>query len=502
MKENIIEDIELNINKDSNNLLECEEYFLMKENNIYKLIIEKRNNNIIIKCRNYNIKYNNNDLSLLTNTNYNNINEAYDYIINIFEKNNVSIKDITLNKSMILQLKINILNEEKEIEITLEYNKEAINNNHNELIKEVNDLKDEIKIIRKEMNDLKSNSFCIIDTNSLQNNTPKKTNLKNIKFLKDIAKDSFAFSTLDNTFTIFKSIDNILNLIYANESKSIISYNLINNKKIKELKHAHENFITNFRHYLDNINKRDLILSISDKDNNLKLWNNQNWECLLNYKEINNSGNLYSACFLNDNNQIYILTSNYNNENSEPIKIYDFNGNKIKEINNSNEKTFFIDCYNDSALSKNYIITGNIGCVKSYDYNKNEVYHKYPDNGNKIHFSVVVNCHDEKNINLIESSYDGDIRIWNFHSGELINIFKINDEGLYGICLWDSNYLFVGGRDKAIRLIDIENKKIVITLRGHNRNVLTLKKISHPKYGECLLSQSNNDYIKIWNFKA
>ena len=37
------------------------------------------------------------------------------------------------------------------------------------------------------------------------------------------------FLNPDNNFSVFKSINNIIYLIYANKKKSIVSYNLINN---------------------------------------------------------------------------------------------------------------------------------------------------------------------------------------------------------------------------------------------------------------------------------
>ena len=298
---------------------------------------------------------------------------------------------------------------------------------------------------------------------------------------------------------MFKSIDNVFHLIFANKKKSIISYDLINNEKIREIKNAHDNYITNFRYYLDKINNRDLILSISDQDSNLKIWNNNNWECLLNIKNINKEGDLDSACFLNNNNQIYILTSN-EKKDSEPIKVYDFKGNKIKEINNSKDITFFIDTFYDNKSFNDYIITGNSGYVKSYNYNNNTLYHKYCDNDKGAHVSIIINDNN-KQIQLIESSYDGNIRIWNFYTGILLNKIKISEDRLYGICLWDSDYLFIGCRDKTIKLIDIKNVIIIKSLTEHNDYVFTLKKIKLPKYGECLISQGpfNNNSIKLWN---
>ena len=69
-----------------------------------------------------------------------------------------------------------------------------------------------------------------------------------------------------------------------------------------EIKNAHNKVIANFRYHLDNKNKRDLIISISPEDNNIKLWNINNLECLLNLSNIYEEGLINSACFLEDYN--------------------------------------------------------------------------------------------------------------------------------------------------------------------------------------------------------
>ena len=48
-------------------------------------------------------------------------------------------------------------------------------------------------------------------------------------------------------------------------------------KKINEIKNAHNRNITSYNYILDNINKRDLVLSVSENDNNIKLWNIKIW---------------------------------------------------------------------------------------------------------------------------------------------------------------------------------------------------------------------------------
>ena len=48
-------------------------------------------------------------------------------------------------------------------------------------------------------------------------------------------------------------------------------------------------------------------------------------------------------------------------------------------------------------------------------------------------------------------------------------------------------------------MINIKKGIIEKNIEGHNSGIFTIKKIYHPKYGECLLSQGyENDQIKLW----
>ena len=83
-----------------------------------------------------------------------------------------------------------------------------------------------------------------------------------------------------------------------------------------------------------------------------------------------------------------------------------------------------------------------------------------------------------------------------------INYYKkiiIYKKRILGICLWSNNYLFIGYEDKTIKLLEIKSEEIVNNLFGNNSTVLNIKKINHPKYGECLISQGAKDnQIKLW----
>jgi hypothetical protein len=75
-------------------ILEYEEYFLLKENIIYKISIEKTESEIYFKYKNYRINLNHKDLSILMNKNFSSIDEVYQYMIDRFEDNKIEIKNI------------------------------------------------------------------------------------------------------------------------------------------------------------------------------------------------------------------------------------------------------------------------------------------------------------------------------------------------------------------------------------------------------------------------
>ena len=324
--------------------------------------------------------------------------------------------------------------------------------------------------------------------------------LPNLKLINEIEDYSYTNEDLNNTFIIVKSLNNLLYLIYSTNNKSIICYNLNTNQTVNEIHNHHKKPITNFKHYSDIKNNKDLIMSISSKDNNIRIWSLNNWKCLHNLK-VKYFGNIYTTNFINDNNEIYLITNINRDDDLNSIKVLDFNGNIIKNINGTTEIVCFIDVYYDQLFKKNYILFGKLGFCESYDYIKNKIYHRYLDkNGDHYaaHCSMVIN-ESEKIINLIESSRDGNIRIWDFHTGISLSKIFLGKIWLNGICLWNEKYLFVGCDDHTIKLVDLKNKIVVNTLNGHKNSVLTIKRIFIPLYGDCIISQEKgNSQIKLW----
>ena len=163
------------------------QFTLLKDDRIFKVIINKRITTLLMRCLNYQIILNINDLETILKIKFNSIDESYNFFINIFNSNQVKIGD-SFHNNLILILTIfdDILKKNKNVEIILKQN----------------------------------------DDNCLYHKNPTK-----IKFLSDISKISYNCYSVDNTFSIFKATNNITYLIYASENISIMCYNLTNKSK-------------------------------------------------------------------------------------------------------------------------------------------------------------------------------------------------------------------------------------------------------------------------------
>ena len=515
---------------------ENKNYLCIRHNEKFISFCEECQNNLCLQCE---LDHNNSHKITTYKSIYPNLNNAKNKIKNMENVINVFNNDINKILDILLNIK-NSINKYYAINNKI-FNNFEVNKRNYQILQNINNINDKNIIIENLNSIIKENNFTLklktiydlysnINTNNNYNNyeiNKKNNNIsklnkitKNINnkpiggseelkfFGRNIINDSFAYSSLDNSFCAFNSYDNILYLVYSNHSKSIIFYNLLDNKIIKEIKYAHKEYISNFRHYFDKISNIDYIISISVNDSNVKLWNINSDNYLFNlygYKK----GNLDSACFLKNNYETLVLLCNSytinKTDRSEGIKVLNFKGEIIKQIENSEEVTYFIDSYYDKNSLKNYIITGNKGYLKSYDYNNNKLYHKYNSNSdldtNIGHFSALI-MKDNNIIKLISSCFDGFVRIWDFNSASLLQKIYLNSGKLYGICLWDENNLLIGCEDNSIKILNINALKIVKELPGHQKKVITIKKIRHNKYGECFLSEGSgkNGQIKLWTF--
>ena len=370
-------------------------------------------------------------------------------------------------------------------------------------------------------NEIGFNSNNDIDiTTSIMKKEPNEKLKKNVLNYSEtlIENDCLIACSLDHSIEVFESFnenDEGINIVYP--YKNIIKcFNLKKKEVIKEID-SHTNNITGFRHYYDKIENKNLILSISGVDNNLKVWDTEDWNCILDLPKINENGQLYSACFLNANNALYIITSNaYNNGPNDPIKVFDLEGNKIKQFETI-RYIYSIDTFFDEEKSKHYIIAGCRGCVESFSYDDGTKYKTYeemkPDEiyhtteyekdtkeleGNNFKIYSFQIFKENEMVKLILCKNDK-IKIWDFHGGKCISEIKMTNFGYANcICLWDKNELLIGGFCN-LKLINMDKKEEVKGII--NNHIIAMKKISTKDSGKFIISlekEINRFKIKLY----
>jgi len=320
------------------------------------------------------------------------------------------------------------------------------------------------------------------------------SNPTNLIYKGDLCNTAHKYNSIDKVFCAFKSFLGDSYVVWGTPTYSLEFFNIEKNKIINSIKEAHMNIIFSCRHYPDKKNKIDYIIT-SSYDRNVKIWNLKSFSYNL-IVNTHNNNYIYSVCLLfeENENKSYVITSSPN----DFMKVWDFTGKLLDTFGLSDEGTYFIDTYHDTKNNKYYILNGNVNDVKSYSFSDRKQYKKYLGKPQSWHMSALVYQYNEQEI-LIESDGNGYIRLWEFHTSNLIkSIFTYSFILLRGICLWNEQYLFAGANDHQIKLYDLINGKFVKLYKEHTSAVCTLEKIVHNKYGECLLSQGLDGKIKIW----
>ena len=364
-------------------------------------------------------------------------------------------------------------------------------------------------------------------------------NLKNSEIVKKTNNEDY---TIDNTFTIVNlpNVDNYY-IIYAGGAigekrgeYSILCQNIFKNETIKI--GEHEEKITGFRNIYDEKNKRILLMSLSGEDNNVKLWETKdfkNWNQLLDLQNVNEQTEILSGCFINYKNNIYLLTSGKNQENDqtikdpEPIKVYDLEGNEIEDKKipiKSNVN--FIDTFYHEKRDKYYVLLGCGKTCKYYNYEDQNDHQSFYDYDQGYVKSVIID--ESRDLIIALGLEQRTIMGWEFKSNGALK-FKIYFKDIASIgtslCLWNSQYLFVG-LGKNVGIIDLspldkneeneeksqkkersrfkdddedeENKKSeieVIKILPCDNDIKTIKKMENKIY---IVSQTSDGKILLW----
>ena len=67
---------------------------------------------------------------------------------------------------------------------------------------------------------------------------------------------------------------------------------------------------------------------------------------------------------------------------------------------------------------------------------------------------------------------------------------------------WNKKYFIVADRyNKSVKIIDTEKNLIFDVNSKHSDELISVKKIFHPIYGESLLTASRDRTIKLWTIE-
>jgi len=292
--------------------------------------------------------------------------------------------------------------------------KQKLENNIDSILNELEKKFDE-KMKEVENSIIPSKEKVSINSSSQDSFIRFSSNPMNLIYKGDLCSTAHKFNSIDKVFCAFKSFSGDSYVVWGTPIYSIEFFNIEKNKIINTIKEAHMNIIFSCRHYPDKKNKIDYIIT-SSYDRNVKIWNLKSFSYNL-IVNTHNNNYIYSVCLLfeENENKSYVITSSP----SDFMKVWDFTGKLLDTFGLSDEGTYFIDVYYDTKNNKHYILNGNINDVKSYSFNDRKIYKKYLGKPQSWHMSALVYQYDGQEI-LIESDGNGYIRLWEFHTSNLI----------------------------------------------------------------------------------
>ena len=320
-----------------------------------------------------------------------------------------------------------------------------------------------------------------------------------LKFKKDLATNAVKKSSGTQNFSVFKSLKGDAILCWATDEKTIELYDLEKETPIKAKKDAHTKDIYCCRHFIDKKTNSDLLIS-SSYENSIKVWNVDNMDApIVMVDKPHSSGFIFSCCILSHEklNKNYILSS----ADNDAIKVFDFNGKFIKEGIKFNGYINLLSTYYDKKEDKFLVIDANSRNIEVFDFNDlSKSYRYFKLKIDCVHsFFIVYENENTNQVQLIDSNMNGFIHIWDFHTAECLKSIPI-ETAINGICLWDNQYAISTGKNKQIKIIDLNEGKVIRSLEFHTKDTLSVQKINLTKYGDCLISHGLDKCLKLWTF--
>ena len=481
-------------------------------------IINQENRIKELENNNINIFQENKKLNDLFNNKENEAKELNEKISNLEnDLNNINNNLIKINEII---ANINALKKDiNQLNNIVKQNDKKINDNDIELNQKMNNkLKEEINRIENNFNikfreqeniNDKISNMILFDNKRYEYkiNYEFKKDPKNLKFKENITITNTPAGCND-IFEIFISYkDNKEYLVSPNcNNYKLDIYTLFDNKKINSLS-GHNNKIRTIRYFMNDKDKNEYLIS-ADDNKIVIIWDITNNFNIKHKIDTKYGGSIYSCLliFPKNSEDNYIITSTFNKSGKDEdsaSKLYSLsNGNQIKCFNNTNNNSiFYLLSWYNNIDNKYYVI--QFSCMKIIINSllEDELYAELSNEPENNHFS---GCLYTKNDNdyLFSSSSNGYINIWDLYNKKIYKTINTNGCKLAHIIEWNKKYIIVADvNNKSFKIINIDDGTIYNINTEHKKELISIKKINHPKYGESLLTAAQDKTIKLWTIE-
>ena len=351
--------------------------------------------------------------------------------------------------------------------------------------------------------------------NELINDYINKINYKfkaepqNLKYKSEIGVNSKS-QGYNDTFEVFISYkDNKEYVVIRNvdNNNNLDVFTLLDDKNVIKLK-GHNNLITTIRYFMNNKDNNEYLIS-ADWNHNIIIWDITDnykikhrissfsllrydmWSLLLVFPHNSDSNYFITSSSIPIKNSTYSTTQMYSLADGQFIKFIKDGGSCVWYLlswyNKKNNKYYLIQLATEKIIINNLLEDG--------------FYAEFLNEYLSPQYSGFLYSKDNNDY-LCTSSYAGYVKIWDLYNKNLIKIINTNNSDkkcpLFHIIQWNTKYAIVGAFNKSFKIVDLEEEKVVGEIKAHYEEIICVKKIYHPTFGESLLTLSRGFKIKLW----
>ena len=347
----------------------------------------------------------------------------------------------------------------------------------------------------------------------------------NFKFKEKINKTLECSYGICNTFDTFLSPkDHQSYIIFSNKielSVNIYIYSFSKKEIYKRLSPSvHLKELRLLKYFTNKSKKREFIIS-SDCDGILCIWNAQNNNFVLRHKITSYQNDIYSCLliFKNDVNfnipddLLVFGCESISEEEVYATKVYSLNkGNFLKNILFTNkERIRYLLMWQNKKNNENYLICLAMDKILLINFLKNKKEKELTTNEKNTYncgiiYNEKIDQQNEKSY-LCCSSSTGHVIVFDLEKGiKTCDIFlKPCIHRVYDILPWNEKYFIVADTlDNGFIVFGFKFGGKIVGISNitgiDDDDIECIRKINHPEYGECIVTGSHKNNIKIFGY--